>query len=178
MVVTQSGITIDVIFLGHLTKVLLLELKRTPCDLSFAISSAVELESSENVDVLLVLPREGMITSVHSGNALCPIFVTREGMVTLVKIMQPENALLPMVVTPDGMTIDMKLFGHLTKVLLLKLKRTPCDLSLDISAELTAPAKSTKQKNIAQILNTIFLFIIASLIFFDNFRQETDVGLM
>ena len=70
-----------------------------------------------------------------------------------------------MVVTPSGITIDVIPHGHLFKVLLSELKRTPCDLSLDISAELTAPAKSTKQKNIAQILNTIFLFIIAYLIF-------------
>ena len=116
MVVTPSGITIDVIFLGHLTKVLLSELKRTPCDLSFAISSVVELESSENVDVLLVLPREGMITLVHSGNALCPIFVTREGMVTLVKFVQPENAYPLMILTLEGMVTLVK-FEHLQNAL-------------------------------------------------------------
>ena len=68
--------------------------------------------------------------------------VTLEGMVTLVSL-QYSNAPLPMVVTLEGITIDVIFLGHLIKVLLSELKRTPCDLSSDISAELTAPAKST-----------------------------------
>ena len=87
-----------------------------------------------------------MVTLVNLGqpeNALFPMLVTLEGMVTLVKLVHHSNALSPMVVTLEGITIDVIFLGHLIKVLLSELKRTLCDLSFAISAELTAPAKST-----------------------------------
>ena len=141
----------------------------------------VKLRHSENAFTPMVVTLSGMVTLVklrQPENALFPMLVTLEGMVTLVKLVHHSNALSPMVVTPSGITIDLIFFGHLTKVLLLELKRTPCDLSFDISAELTAPAKSTKQKNIAQTLNTILLIIIASLIFLIISDRKNDVGLM
>ena len=106
MVVTPSGITIDVILLGHLNKVLLLDLKRTPCDLSFDISAEYRLTTlhSSGKALASTLQLRGIVTLVklrHIENASRPIVVTQEGMVTLVKFVQPLNAPLPMVVTPS-----------------------------------------------------------------------------